>query len=141
MEKEQSDLSYDSAPEELTFAQAKQKKPKAVSFKNKIKKQNVKTQISSHLKNLIEEEIPLNSLKKMKRILEVNQNKDDLTSPKKIKQEEPLVKKTKIIDNKIKFVYHNNKMPFYKVNEAILSKRKKYFFEDKKRVSLKEIIS
>lgn len=141
MDNNKSDLSYDSAPEEMTFAQAKQKKAKTVPFKNKIKKQIVKTQISSHLKNLIEEKIPVQSLKKMKRILEIGQNQENASSPKKIKQEEPLIKKTKIIDNKIKFVYHNNRMPFYKVNEANLSQRKKYFFDDKKRVSLKEIIS
>lgn len=140
-----SDLSSDSAPEERTFSQAKSKKSKIPLLKNKIqKKPQIKSRIASHLKNLIEEKLPEQNLKKISKTLDfIDTKKINMETPsKKIKENEPLAKKTKIIDNKIKLVYcPKQHMPIYKVNEAEILQRKKYFFDEKKRVSLKEIIS
>ncbi len=70
-------------------------------------------------------------------MLEASNNKK---SPQKIKQTEALVRQTKVLNNKIKLVFQKNKRPLCKLNKEYLDHRRKYFFEDKIRVSLREII-
>jgi len=136
-----SDVSQDSAPEEITFTQAKKTKLKLSTLKQKKTKKIPKiiNKYAPQLKLDIEEKLPLKSLKKIDERLNLMET-DSKNSPKKIIDPEAYVRKTKVINKKIKLVFQNNKRPMNKLNKEALAQRQKYFFEEKTRVPLQEII-
>ena len=136
-----SDFSNDSAPEERTFTQARKNKPKIGLPKLKKQKKTPKivNSFAPQLKKDIEETMPMTVLKKIDDKLNFLEEKNEKET-QKIIETDSLVKRTKVINKKIKLVFQNTKRPLSRVNKEALEQKRKYFMDDKKRVPLNEIL-
>lgn len=129
-------LSNDSAPEERTFTAAKTTKKIASKpvFRSQKTKKIVK-KLVPELQKAIESKLPVRMIPAGLGAFE--------SGPKTtvVKAKGALQKRTAVMKNKkIRLVFEDKRRKIVRTNPERLSQFRKYFFEDKKRVPLSEIL-